>query len=63
VDGLLFDPGDAQELAAAVDRLAKDRKLLRNLSDRALERNADRFTKEKYMGIVAGALLSVAGVG
>jgi glycosyltransferase involved in cell wall biosynthesis len=63
VDGLLFDPGDAQQLAAAVDRLAKDRKLLRNLSDRALERNADRFTKEKYMGIVAGALLSVAGVG
>jgi glycosyltransferase involved in cell wall biosynthesis len=62
-DGLLFDPGDAAALAAAVDRLAHDRGLLRTLSRAALERSADRFTMEEHMSIVIGVLQSVTGIG
>ena len=61
-DGLLFDPGDPAELAAAVDRLAHDRRLLRSLGERALELSADRYTIGEHMGIVVGVLQAVTGV-
>ena len=44
VDGLLFTPGDVDDLAAAITRLATEPGLLRLMSDAALDLNRDRYT-------------------
>jgi glycosyltransferase involved in cell wall biosynthesis len=61
-DGLLFHPGNATDLAAAVGRLAGDKRLLRRLGERAQERNADRFTLREHVGIVVETMQAVTGV-
>jgi glycosyltransferase involved in cell wall biosynthesis len=42
-DGLLFTPGDVDELAAAIVTVAEDRELLAQMSRAARTRNRDRF--------------------
>ena len=48
VTGLLYSPGDVAELAAAIVRLDRDRKLLARLGDQAHEWSTNRFNLERY---------------
>jgi glycosyltransferase involved in cell wall biosynthesis len=48
--GLLVDPGDPQQLAAAIDRLAADPELRRALGKRGARRAAERFDSAELAG-------------
>jgi glycosyltransferase involved in cell wall biosynthesis len=50
VDGLLFTPGDVDDLAGAIARLATEPGLLRLMSDAALDLNRDRYTIDHEIG-------------
>ena len=47
VTGLLFEPGDARDLAEAIGRAARDPSLVATMSKNALAASADRFTMDR----------------
>jgi len=48
--GLLVDPGDPRQLAAAIDRFAADPELRRALGEHGARRAAERFDPEQIAG-------------
>jgi glycosyltransferase involved in cell wall biosynthesis len=61
--GLLFNPGDAAELAAALDRLLSDSSLHQNLASGGLNRVRDAFPLEGTYHAMAGLLNELTGSG
>jgi glycosyltransferase involved in cell wall biosynthesis len=61
VNGLLFTPGNAQELAAALLRLANEPGLLTTLSENASAGVKDRFIMESEVNELVAVLRAAAG--
>lgn len=60
-NGLLYEPGDADELAAALARLARDPELFAALSRNASASVEGRFTMEEEVETLVAVLNSVVG--
>jgi glycosyltransferase involved in cell wall biosynthesis len=61
--GLLFDPGDATDLAAAIERLLRDRTLRRSLGEEG-PRRASAFTwSQVAMALLSEAVSATSGTG
>ena len=61
VNGLLFSPGDAQELAAALRTLAGDPAMLERMSENAIASTEGRFTTEEEVEEFVAVLTQAAG--
>ena len=61
VDGILFTPGDAGELAAAITRLATEPGLLAKMSDEALTRTGGHYSLEEQTEQFGAVLDRVLG--
>jgi glycosyltransferase involved in cell wall biosynthesis len=63
-NGLLYPPGDSQALALRIERLHRDRPLLRDLGARAQEWSRATFTSERYAdGLLASLRRATASAG
>jgi len=60
ISGLLVKPGDPNELAAAIEKIANDRELRRRLSTGALERAQD-FSESRLVGRYRELYMETAG--
>jgi glycosyltransferase involved in cell wall biosynthesis len=60
VNGLLYEPGNAEQLAAALRRLATEPGLLARMSDNAQASTRDRFTPEDYVEAFVDVLAAAA---
>jgi glycosyltransferase involved in cell wall biosynthesis len=60
VNGFLFEPGNAQQLAAALRRLASEPGLLARMSENAMAGTRDRFTLEGYVEAFLDVLRAAA---
>jgi glycosyltransferase involved in cell wall biosynthesis len=60
VNGFLFEPGNARQLAAALRRLASEPGLLARMSENAMAGTRDRFTLEGYIQAFLDVLRTAA---
>lgn len=58
-NGLLYPPGDEEALAERIERLDRDRALLRELGATARTWACERFTRDKYADSLVGAFEEV----
>jgi glycosyltransferase involved in cell wall biosynthesis len=63
VNGFLFEPGNARQLAAALRRLASEPGLLERLSNNASVGTRDRFTLDGYVEEFVDVLSAAAARG
>jgi glycosyltransferase involved in cell wall biosynthesis len=53
VDGLLISAESAEEVATAIERLARDPELARRLSAAGMRKVASQFSSERSAGVLA----------